>query len=91
MHLLDSPTLKALIATLPPDADRIHAEGVFLKRERQLTALRNRAAAIRTRCAEIAAALPDASAKAAQELRAERRDLLAERAAFAAQVGRAAA
>jgi len=86
MHLLDSPTLKALIATLPPDPDRTHAESIFLKRERQLTTLRNRAAAIQNRCAEIADALPDASAKAAQELRNERRDLLAEQHALPADL-----
>lgn len=86
MKLFDSPTLKALIATLPADADRQHAETVYLKRERQLHALRNRAAEIRTRCVEIAEALPDASAKQAKELHNERRDLMAEQNALPADL-----
>jgi hypothetical protein len=82
MNLFDSPTLKALMATLPADADRMHAEGVYLKRERQLHTLHTRAAAIRARCAAIAEALPDASTKQAKELHNERRDLMAEQAAL---------
>jgi small-conductance mechanosensitive channel len=80
--LLDSPEMKRLLDSVPATADRERLQATYLKRERQLHTLQERAAAIRVRCDEIARALPDANAKAAKILQDERRDLLAEQAAL---------
>lgn len=80
--LLDSPRLKSFLESLPANTDRDRLQVTFLKRERQYHELRNRAAQIQERCAAIAQALPDASAKDCRALQDERRDLLAEQSAL---------
>jgi hypothetical protein len=78
MNLHDDPQMKSLLESLPPDPDREHLEGTFLKRERQYHDVQDRAVALTARLDAIAESLPDASAKAQRELHAERRDLLIE-------------
>lgn len=84
--LLDSPCMKHLLVSLPAGGERDDLQTTFLKRERQYHELRNRAAQIRERCAAIAQALPDASAKDRKVLQDERRDLLAEQSALPADL-----
>lgn len=84
--LLDSPRMKSLLGSLPADAEREQLQATFLKRERQFHDLQKRDVQIRERCAEIARALPDATAKERTTLQHERRDLLAKQGALPADL-----
>jgi len=79
MNLHDDAETKRLLESLPADPGRERLEGAFLRRERQYRAVQDRNAALISRLAVIAEALPDSPTKAARELQAERRDLLVER------------